>query len=143
MPEEEIKVDLKKLRELFALIVTKKEEPTNRDLSFFGWDDRYEFHGKKGTIFSITEIPMLNAIGLKEEYWNPSWRFIDFDQLLKLYQYAECALDAVDAFNHNENVQRVIQQINDLSNTLKLLAQQKKEYEKRTFNRVLTCMKIT
>lgn len=142
MPEEESKINLKKLEEIIALIVTKVEEPKNRNLSYFGWDDRYELHGKKGAIFDTTKAsPMLQALGLKGEEWNVSYRFFGFDELLALYPYAECLLNVLEAHRHNESVQRATEQIKDLQSALSLANQQIKDAEHNTFHKILVCIK--
>lgn len=141
MPEEDKKIDLKKLKELVALIVTKKEDPTDRHLSFFGWDDRYELEGKKGATFSHSEVAMLNAIGLKEKYWNISYVFIDFDQLLSLYPYSECLLDTLEKYFHRTDVQRLTSQIADIESALSISKKQLKDFERIAFNKVLVCIK--
>lgn len=142
MPEEESKINLKKLEEIIALIVTKVEEPKNRNLSYFGWDDRYELHGKKGAIFGVAkDSPMLQALGLKGEEWNVSYRFFGFDELLTLYPHTECLLKVLEAHRHNENVQRATEQIKDLQSALSLANQQIKDAEHNTFHKVLACMK--
>lgn len=140
MPKEQ-KINLQKLEEIIALIVTKKEDPSNKELSFFGWDDRYELRGKKGVIFDDFEnkLSMLRAIGLQEEYWNVTYSFIDFDQLLSLYPYAKCMLDILEAHRHRDDIQRLFQQIKDVESALSSLHEQLKDIEKSTFNKVLTC----
>lgn len=142
MPEEESKINLKKLEEIIVLIITKVEEPKNRDLSYFGWDDRYELHGKKGAIFDVAKYsPMLQALGLKGEEWNVSYRFFGFDELLALYPHTECLLNVLEAHRHNENIQRVTEQIKDLQSALSLANQQIKDAEHNTFHKVLACTK--
>ncbi len=140
MPEEQ-KINLQKLEEIIALIITKKEDPSNKELSFFGWDDRYELHGKKGVIFDDFgyKLSMLRAIGLQEEYWNVTYSFIDFGQLLSLYPYTKCMLDILEAHRHRDDIQRLFQQIKDIENTLSSLHEQLKDIEKNTFNEVLKC----
>ena len=139
--KEEPKIDLEKLEKTIVLITTKKEDPNNRDLSFFGWDDRYELEGKKGVIFSHSKVPMLNAIGLKEKYWNVSYVFIDFDQLLSLYPYSKCILETLESYRHRDDVQNYIQQIKNLEDTLKSVHQQLKNVQKNTFNEAILCIK--
>lgn len=142
MPEEESKINLKKIEEIITLIVTKVEDPKNRNLSYFGWDDRYDLHGKKGVIFGVAyESPMLQAIGLKGEEWNISYRFFGFDELSSLYPYAECMLNILEAHRHSESIQRVTEQIKDLQSALSLANQQIKDAEHNTFHKILACMK--
>lgn len=142
MPEGDSKINIKRLEEIIALVITKVEEPKHKHLSFFGWDDRYELHGSKGVIFDTTkDLPMLRALGLKGEEWNVTYTFFGFDELLSLYPYAECILNVLEAHRHNDDVQRVAEQIKDLQSALSLANQQIKDAEHNTFHKVLACIK--
>lgn len=142
MPEEP-KIDLGTLEETISLIVIKKEDPSNRDLSFFGWDGRHELAGKKGAIFDDFHgaVSMLRYLGLKDIYWNVTYRFFDFDQLLTLYPYAKCILDILESYRHRTDVQDLKTQIKELKDAITFAQKQTKDIEKDTFNRVLTCIK--
>ena len=134
----EMKINLRELEGIIALIVFKKEEPNSIELALFGWDGRYEHQGKKGMIFDRPIIAMLNALGLKEEQLGTDKAFIDFDQLLSLYPYAECILNVLEA-HHTIDVQNIIEQIKELENMLTLARQQLKEAEHKTFHKILAC----
>lgn len=139
--QKEQDIDFKHLEETVALIVTKKELPYNKDLSFFGWDGRYELNSKKGALFERKYIHALNLLGLKSEPYNTDYDFIDFDQLLRLYEYAECILDLLYAHRHSDDVKRNIQQIIDLSDALNLAKKQKKEFDDTTIKNLQNCIR--
>ena len=141
--KEESKIYLEKLEKIIVLITTKKEDPDNRDLSFFGWDNRYEIHGKLGAIFDDIhgEVSMLRLLGLKDEYWHDTYRFFDFGQLLSLYPYSTCILEELGSYRHRDDVQNYIIQIKDLEDALKSIHQQLKNVQKNTINKVISCVK--
>lgn len=135
------KINLEKLEKIITLIITKKEDPTNKDLSFFGWDDRYELKGKKGAIFKSPEDETLRDIGLKAQYWGIEYVFFDFDQLLSLYPYSKCMLEILESYRHRDDVQHYIKIIKDLEDALSSTRQLLKNSENDAFNKVISCVK--
>lgn len=143
MPEDDSHINIEKLEEIVALIITKVEDPKNRNLSYFGWDNRYELHGKKGAIFDVAhKSPILRTLGLKGEEWNVSYTFFTFEELLSLYPYTKCILEILEAHRNSESIQRVTKQIKDLQSALSLANRQMKDAEHNTFHKVLACIKI-
>lgn len=139
--KEVFKTDLNTFEETIALIVTKKEDPNNKNLAFFGWDGRYELRGKKGAIFKGPETIMLRDLGLKAQFWSAEYIFYDFDQLLSLYPYSECILNILESYRHSDKVIQLITDYNNLENTFKSVKKQIEDIQKNTLERILFCIK--
>lgn len=141
MPKEPKIIDFGKFEEIIALIITKKEDPTNRNLTFFGWDGRYELQGKKGAIFKGPEDVILRDLGLKAQFWSAEYVFFDFDQLLGLYPYSECILNILESYRHSDVVIRLSTDYNNLESAFKSIKKQIEDIQKNTFERILFCVK--